>query len=600
MSPRKARHQGGDHWPETSSSGITTPPESSDPLSDSQFNYEIQNNWSVIFTDDNNSTDYDVRSNCSSSLDDAAVDNEMDVVSDTDSEYPAFKFLSSRKGVGQSNSTLKPVVETDSQEDSHATLRAATPDKQEGGSYSFPDPLEDSTHHSEPKSTAKDKASQTSSNRSLAPPPWVDNVKSYFVYAVLGLLVLDRSIQLFDLGLPSSKLFFAPRKDPQLTIEPVTTHVHDNALTVTQIATKTETFFIPDTTTSIETVYKTIAPTLTPSWQLVKQLYANLLTDAKLTGESLWDKGLALGSETSRVASEKLNDIKGSDAASAAAQWFSWTKHPFWFSGGPFKNNAYSTKLAACTETLKGIEKRIGSHVSGIFRSTQANILDMVGAASRSAASIKENGIHQLYRKYADSHPLAPHLGLVKGVSLGSPAFSQEKLSQMLKELEGHAITGPLKVHAKLRAWLHDLSTYDRLQIAQESAERVFGFTCQATLRAKENAQSAIDSFVENFIHPATADASHLMVDSPEKLKKAAAKTHKVLDGALKDAMLALETTHNYNVARFWKSSSYSTRATLNSLSKKPVQVEHCKPRFFGGKACEQETSHENHDHRRR
>ncbi|KAH3670306.1 hypothetical protein WICMUC_004875 [Wickerhamomyces mucosus] len=73
------------------------------------FHYEVENNWSMIFTDDNNSTDHDNRSTYSSSVD----ENELDIVS-TDSENHTvieLKNKSNKEDLNSSSSTttLKPI-----------------------------------------------------------------------------------------------------------------------------------------------------------------------------------------------------------------------------------------------------------------------------------------------------------------------------------------------------------------------------------------------------------------------------------------------------------------------------------------------------------
>jgi hypothetical protein len=181
-------------WDETDSE-----PTPSEVISEARFEYQLQGDWSVIFTDENNSTDVDARSTYSSSVD----VNDIDVIStDAVSDGASDDSNPLETGdVGKSGVLIHLINEyggEDTESQSLSTLRG--PESGES-SYTLPDPV-----HCTPLVVSIEKHKELPSTRRFNISQL--SLRNVGLMVFFGLLVLDRTIQIFDVDIPSSKVLW--------------------------------------------------------------------------------------------------------------------------------------------------------------------------------------------------------------------------------------------------------------------------------------------------------------------------------------------------------------------------------------------------------
>jgi hypothetical protein len=182
-------------WDETDSE-----PTPSEVISEARFEYQLQGDWSVIFTDENNSTDVDARSTYSSGVDVNDIDViSTDAVSDGASEADSYPLVPGN--VGKSGVLIDLINEyagEDTESQSLSTLRG--PESGES-SYTLPDPV-----HCTPLAVSIEKNKELPSKRHFNISHL--SFKNVGLMVLFGLLVLDRTIQIFDIDIPSSKVLW--------------------------------------------------------------------------------------------------------------------------------------------------------------------------------------------------------------------------------------------------------------------------------------------------------------------------------------------------------------------------------------------------------
>lgn len=204
----------------------TVSSEEEQEISNTEFKYDLESNWSLIFTDDN-TTDYDVRSNSSG-------DNNV-VISESESEKNLKSFPRRRR---KSNSVS----------DSISTIKVKS---NENSIINFPDPI-----------PAAKKEYSFYDNIKFG----FNSIKKYIPYIFLSFLIIDKSIELF--------------KTDQIEILPMIEET-PSFKTVTKYSTSTLTLFLPGTTELVETTQSTILyngeQINYESWFLVQQLFYNFV-----------------------------------------------------------------------------------------------------------------------------------------------------------------------------------------------------------------------------------------------------------------------------------------------------------------------------------
>lgn len=245
-----------------SGDGITTPltsdasRESSD-LSDSAFEFEVERNWSMIFTDDNYSTDHDIRSNFSSSEESSETGASNGVISETESEVATSATTASPStsvpGAKRmdTSSTLKFVQEETG--NSVSTLKATETPME--GSFSFPDPIKNvdvgkqsilskraDSSKRVAETPAENKTDQVGGNN-----PSFQLPKTHVLYGLMLLLSLDILVQILNGNSVLSNLRSSLYDSPEVADnDPMKT------LTIIRYATKTETRYLPGETKTVE------------------------------------------------------------------------------------------------------------------------------------------------------------------------------------------------------------------------------------------------------------------------------------------------------------------------------------------------------------
>lgn len=299
-------------------SDITTP-QTSD-LSDSAFNYEVERNWSVIFTDDNYSTDHDIRSNYSSSSEGSEADGAHSVISETESEGGVVLSHAPSNKRRDTASTLKAVQE-ETGGDSISTLKEGS--NSVDGSFSFPDPIKNSKIDTE-KNIEKTKKKETKSNKESSLKSTFPFQKIHLAYGacvIIYLLSIHLMVRLGTgssiLGILRSSLNENPRHDDDL-----------NTLTIIRYTTKTETLYLPGKTITVEKTvpYETVVPQnqenyggdgesvgRSSSWELSNELLSNIKDDLGTAFESLELNAINLFKVASQNAFEVSQELQDYD-----------------------------------------------------------------------------------------------------------------------------------------------------------------------------------------------------------------------------------------------------------------------------------------------
>ncbi len=323
----KVEGQSGDSGAKMYSESDVTTPQTSD-LSDSAFNYDVERNWSVIFTDDNYSTDHDIRSNYSSSSEASEMDPTHSVISETESEGGALPSTTPSNKRRDTASTLKAVQE-EAAADSVSTLK-------EGpipidGSFSFPDPIKNDVKK-EDEAIEKHKVNMGENSKEKPDgssfQSFVDSHMHHLSYGIIVLVSLDILVQVLNgssiLGGLSGSLSDYSRKPYEEGL---------NTLTIIRYSTKTETHYLPGQTITVENTvpYETVIPKeeyqhhdqlvgRLSSWELTSELFQNFREDTGEAYVSMSMKAANLWERASKNAYNIARQVKAynySDSANA-------------------------------------------------------------------------------------------------------------------------------------------------------------------------------------------------------------------------------------------------------------------------------------------
>ncbi|CCH46559.1 hypothetical protein BN7_6152 [Wickerhamomyces ciferrii] len=302
-----------------SSSDVTTP-QASD-LSDSAFDYDVERNWSVIFSDDNFSTDHDIRSNYSSSSEEWTAStgrsNTSGVISETDAETMSDAGSSFSSPTNNKKKDHQfPILNTHDEEVDNSVTTLKEPASTEG-SFTFPDPI---------KVEKMNLELQNKVNEVTTEPSISDKLKNNLQFAQLSKLILAVALLLaVEIGRSYSSVggdyslvpsLFSNIKGAEETI---------NTLTIIRYTTKTETQYIPGETVYVETTvpYETVIPEIEynnedlaerkESLDLIYDLFSNWKDDGSNAWKYIWEEANDAFDRASENANKVVQQTKEYD-----------------------------------------------------------------------------------------------------------------------------------------------------------------------------------------------------------------------------------------------------------------------------------------------
>ncbi|ODV75200.1 uncharacterized protein CYBJADRAFT_160649 [Cyberlindnera jadinii NRRL Y-1542] len=222
-----------EHSQEQSEDRHENGPEFSGSAAEVKFRYRLSGDWSEVFTDENAATDHDIRSLDSSSsgnnIPDVISTEEDDSVAELGGGISRCTSNNSQRGEElRTTNKLESMKEVEitgnmspcfddncnSQSQSLSTLKGSEPGLNRSLSYSFPDPVKSTdTISGKDIDLQHMEFTKVRSHNGLNLPSW----KNIGIMVLLGLLVFDRTIQIFGADGPSSKYIYSylePTVDP--------------------------------------------------------------------------------------------------------------------------------------------------------------------------------------------------------------------------------------------------------------------------------------------------------------------------------------------------------------------------------------------------